>query len=115
MVQAQYYGSGALAPTFSPINITGFILGAQDQAAGATPRLNDFVPWVFCGNAACSSIAASPVQVFRSHYGLGGVAPNNGVVTPSAEAGGDMSGAVLNVQTELDSSLIGGTFLVWIQ
>jgi hypothetical protein len=115
MVQAQYYGSSALAPTFSPINITGFILGAQDQAAGATPRLNDFVPWVFCGNASCSSIAASPVQVFRSHYGLGGVAPNNGVVTPSAEAGGDMSGAVHNVQTELDSSLIGGSFLVWIQ
>jgi hypothetical protein len=115
MVQAQYYGSSALAPTFSPINITGFILGAQDQAAGSTPRLNDFVPYVYCANAACSSIAASPVQVFRSHYGLGGVAPNNGIVTPSAEAGGDMSGAVFNTQSELDANLTGGSFLVWIQ
>lgn len=115
MVQAQYYGSSPLAPSFSPLNITGFILGSQDQAAGATPRLTDFVPYVYCGNAACSSIAASPVQVFRSHYGLGGIAPNNGIVTPTAEAGGDMSGSVFNVQSELDANLTGGSFLVWIQ
>jgi len=114
-VTAQYYSSSPVAPSFSPLNVTGFILGAQDQAAGTTPRLNDFIPVTYCANAACSSTATSPVQVFRSHYGLGGIAPNNGVVTPTAETGGDVSGSVLNVQTELDLNLIGNSILVWIQ
>jgi hypothetical protein len=115
IVQAQYYGSTQQTPSFSPLNIAGFIAAAQDQAAGSTPVLNDFIPAAFCSNAACSSLAASPIQVFRSHYGVGGIAPNNGIVTPSAEAGGDMSGSVMNTQAELDSSLIGGSVLVWIQ
>jgi hypothetical protein len=115
IVQVQYYGSSVQTPSFSPLNIAGFVLGAQDQAGGSTKVLNDFIPATYCANAACSSTVASPILAFRSHYALLGIPPNNGIVTPSAEAGGDVSGTVINTQTELDTSLLGGSILVWIQ
>jgi hypothetical protein len=115
IVQAQYYGSSQQTPSFSPLNIAGFILGAQDQAGGSTKILNDFIPATYCANSACSSTVASPILVFRSHYGLLGIAPNNGIVTPSAEAGGDVSGSIMPTQAELDTNLVGGSILVWIQ
>lgn len=113
-VYAEYSGA-VQPPSFSPLNITGFILGAQDQAAPApVAKLPDFVPFQYCGNAACST-TVSPLQVFRSHYSIGGFAPNNGL-TGGTEAGGSVAGAVHNVQTEADSfAVLGNNFLSWVQ
>jgi hypothetical protein len=113
-IQANYYGASAVAPSFSPLNLTGFVLSAQDQTAPApTARIPDFFPTNYCGNAACSTII-SPLNVFRSHYTIGGVVGNNGI-QGGIEAGGDVAGAVINIQTEKDAGLAGNTFLAWVQ
>jgi len=118
VVRANYYGTSALAPSFSPINITGFILSAQDQAAPAPVAvLPDFLPTSYCANAACSSLV-HPLHVFRSHYapsawGVG--IPDNGVVS-GTENGGDVAGAIFNTQTEADfASIFSNSFLSWVQ
>lgn len=114
VVRAEYYGASPLAPSFSPLNITGFVLGAQDQAAPApTAVLPDIMPTSYCGNAACSTLV-HPLNVFRSHYTIGGIVGNNGI-NGGVEKGGSVAGSVFNIQTEQDASLIGGTFLSWVQ
>jgi hypothetical protein len=113
-LRAAYYGGSDLTPSFAPLNITGFILSAQDQAApNPTARIPDIYPARYCGNAACSTFV-DPLQVFRSHYTIGGVTGNNGQ-QGSAEAGGDVAGTILNVQAEVDASLLGNTFTAWVQ
>lgn len=115
--RANYYGASPLAPSFSPLNITGFILSAQNQAAPLPAKLPDFLPVSYCGNAACSSLV-SPMNVFRSHYvasswGLG--ATDNGIIS-GHENGGDVAGAVINVQSEKDgNNFFGATFVTWVQ
>jgi hypothetical protein len=113
VLRASYYG-GVQTPSFSPINITGFILSTQDQAAPtASPKIPDIVPTSYCGNASCSTIV-NPLNVFRAHYSIGGVTGNNGI-QGGVEAGGDVAGAVFNVQSEVDAALVGDTFLSWVQ
>jgi len=113
-IQVNYYGASALAPSFSPLNITGFVLSAQDQTAPVpTARIPDFFPTNYCGNAACSS-TVSPLNVFRAHYSIGGVTANNGI-NGGTEAGGDVAGSVMNIQTEIDAGLLGNTFTAWVQ
>src|SRR4029077_4701805 len=98
----------------SPLNIPGFVLSTQDQTAPApTAKIPDFFPTNYCGNAACSP-SVSPLNVFRAHYSIGGVSANNGI-NSGTEAGGDVAGSVMNVQTEKDAGLLGGTFTAWVQ
>jgi len=116
IIRAAYFGS-AQSPSFAPLNIAGFIAGAQDQAAPANPpstKIPDFLPTQICANAACSSFTQI-LNSFRSHYSIGGVVGNNGIQSGSTEAGGDVAGAVFNSQSELDNGLLGGTFLSWVQ
>jgi hypothetical protein len=120
ILRGTYYGAVQTA-NFSPLNIAGFVLGAQDQAAPTNPvasRIPDFLPTSFCGNMACSS-QNHPVNVFRSHYAIpswGIGIQNNGVQAGTAENGGDVAGAVFNTQTEVDNgSIFGDTFLTYIQ
>lgn len=119
-VRASYYGTSALTPSFSPLNVTGFILSAQNQTAPPNPVLTDIVPTTFCGDASCTTANLKhPVNVFRSHYsnpswGIG--VQNNGIQSGSVENGGDVAGAIFNVQTEDDfGSLFGNTFLTYLQ
>jgi hypothetical protein len=119
-IQAEYYGSSAQTPSFSPLNITGFILSAQNQTAPPTPTLTDFVPITYCGESTCNPANYKhAANSFRSHYaqaswGIG--FPNNGVATPSAENGGDVAGSVLSRQIEQDSnSLFGSSLLSFVQ
>jgi hypothetical protein len=114
-IRADYYGASPQTPSFSPLNVTGFVLSAQDQAApNPTAHIPDFVPARYCGNAACSSFV-DPLGVFRSHYTLGGVVGNNGIQSGSTESGGDVAGAVFNSQTEQDFGLLSNSFLSWVQ
>ena len=115
ILRGVYYGA-TQTPSFSPLNIAGFVASAQDQAAPSNPpgtKIPDFLPTVVCANAACSS-QTQILNTFRSHYSVGGVAANNGI-QGGTESGGDVAGIVLNVQTELDNGLLGGTILTWIQ
>ncbi|HXA00150.1 MAG TPA: hypothetical protein VN025_20500 [Candidatus Dormibacteraeota bacterium] len=120
VVRASYFGASALAPSFSPLNITGYVLGAQNQAAPApTAVLPDFLPTTYCGDAACTTANLKhPVNVFRSHYALpawGVGSPNNGLGA-SAENGGDVAGAIFNNQTEVDfNNIFSNSFLSWVQ
>jgi ABC-type phosphate transport system substrate-binding protein len=66
------------------------------EQAAATNSFPDFLPF-------------TSLQVFRSHFGqlisdvtYDGQVPNNGFVSGIPETGGDMGGAVLTVQSELD-------------
>jgi len=114
-LRAVYYGASDLAPSFSPLNVTGFVAGAQDQAAPApTARIPDIFPAHYCANVACSS-TVDPLQVFRSHYTIGGVTGNNGQQSGTTEAGGDVAGTILNAQTEIDAGLLGNSFTAWVQ
>ncbi|GAC1635113.1 MAG: hypothetical protein NVS9B14_11940 [Candidatus Acidiferrum sp.] len=114
-LRAVYFGASDLAPSFSPLNVTGFVRGAQDQAAPApTARIPDIFPAQYCANAACSS-TVDPLQVFRSHYTIGGVTGVNGQQSGTTEAGGDVAGTILNAQTEIDAGLLGNTFTAWVQ
>ena len=84
-----------------------FIQTTEDQAQATT---HDIVPVQICANTACSSL--TPIlPVFRSHYGLAGVFPNNGIlgayytdnsITPVPEGGGSVQGASLPIAAELD-------------
>jgi hypothetical protein len=69
-----------------PPGVSKLVAAAQTQAANTIP---DFVPF-------------SALQVFRSHYTQSGKAPSNGFITGHPESGGDLGGAVLNVQADLD-------------
>jgi hypothetical protein len=82
----------------SPALVSTLIQATQDQAAKDT--VDDFVPYVFCANAACSS-TTSGLPVFRSHYFVSGANQANGT-NGETEAGGDMLGAIFNVQSDKD-------------
>lgn len=121
ILRANYYGSAQTA-NFSPLNIAGFILGAQDQTAPVLPisqRITDFYPVAYsnCSGGTCSGVV-TPFNQFRSHYavsswGIG--SPNNGVASGS-ENGGDVAGAVFNSQTEKDfASIFSNSFTTWVQ
>ena len=92
----------AITNTPAPAPVLGLIQAAQDQAHVNIP---DFVPSVFCANAACSAKTVG-VPVFRSHYAISGVTPNNGNNSSGAgcgaEAGGDMAGAIFTVQSDTE-------------
>jgi hypothetical protein len=47
-------------------------------------------------------VPATQLTVFRSHYNQSGVTASNGIIAGHPEAGGDMGGAVFNVQTDKD-------------
>jgi hypothetical protein len=127
-IQAEYYGSSALSPCISNgvpsgctgLNLTGFILAAQNQTAPPNPTLTDFVPITYCGEATCNPANYKhAANSFRSHYtspswGIGFA--NNGVVTPTAENGGDVAGSVFSRQIEQDSnSLFGSSLFPYVQ
>jgi len=119
ILRGSYFGA-VQTPTFSPLNIAGFILGAQDQAAPVNPsRIPDFFPTAYssCSGGVCSGVV-TPLNVFRSHYTIpawGVGAPNNGIAS-GTENGGDVAGAVINVPIEKDfASLFSNSFLTWIQ
>jgi hypothetical protein len=42
------------------------------------------------------------LNVFRSHYNQSGVTASNGIITGMPEAGGDMGGAIFQIQDDLD-------------
>jgi len=104
----QSYQVSNLSGTATP---AGLIQAAQDQAALiASPRIPDFVPFQYCPNAACASFTLG-LNVFRSHYGVAGPFPDNGIANPwriatgnptSPEGGGDMMGSPVPVAVELD-------------
>lgn len=86
----------------SPAAVPGLIQATQDQAASNT--VDDFVPYVYClsgsgGN--CTGGTTSGLPVFRSHYFVSGANEANGT-HGEAEAGGDMLGAIFNVQSDVD-------------
>ena len=119
ILRGAYYGA-AQTPNFSPLNIAGFVLGAQDQAAPVNAnRIPDFFPTAYssCSGGTCSGVV-NPFNQFRSHYavsswGIGN--PNNGIVS-GTENGGDVAGAVFNTQIEKDfGSIFSNSFLTWVQ
>jgi hypothetical protein len=121
IMRAVYYGASAQTPSTSPLNVTGFIQGAQDQTAPVNPiasRIPDFFPVAYCNLAACATKIA-PMNVFRSHYGVGGFIANNGITTVIAgpESGGDVAGSVFSVQAETDTGLgfSNNSFLTYVQ
>jgi len=119
ILRGSYYGA-AQTPNFSPLNIAGFVLGAQDQAAPVNPnRIPDFFPTAYsnCSGGTCTGVV-TPLNVFRSHYavsswGIG--SPNNGVAS-GTENGGDVAGAIFNTQIEKDfASIFSNSFTTWVQ
>jgi len=48
-------------------------------------------------------VPAASLQVFRDHYTSSGVAPHNGYQSGKAEAGGSAGGAIITLQSDLDS------------
>jgi hypothetical protein len=121
VVQANYYSSSPITPTFSPLNITGFILSAQNQANPVNPNLPDIIATTYCGDSACTpSLYKHPVNYFRSHYtapswGLGNSC--NGVQSSGcAENGGDVAGALISRQAEIDfGNIFSNSFTSWVQ
>jgi len=69
-----------------PTGVTNLIAAAQTQVA----NIPDFIP-------------ISELQVFRSHYLQSGITGRNGHLPRQVEQGGDVGGAVLTIQTDLDS------------
>lgn len=126
VLRANYYGSVQTA-NFSPLNIAGFILGAEDQTApilGTAQRITDFYPTAYSScngpggiGGTCSGVV-TPFNQFRAHYavsswGIG--APNNGV-SSGTENGGDVAGAIFNSQTEKDfANIFSNSFTTWVQ
>jgi hypothetical protein len=90
-------GSALPVDFLSPNFVGTLIQAAQDQAQSTIP---DFIPFVFCSNAACSS-KTNNLSVFRSHYFVSGANEANGT-HGEPEAGGDMLGAIFNVQSDVD-------------
>jgi len=75
------------------------INATQDQAHSTLP---DFVPYQYCANAACSSYTPG-LPVFRSHYNINGITGVDPTIPAyHVEQGGDMAGAIENVQSDLD-------------
>jgi hypothetical protein len=70
----------------APAGVNSIVSAAQTQVS----LIPDFVPY-------------SSMQVFRSHYTQSGIGAKNGHAAREIEAGGDMGGAVLTIQTDLDS------------
>jgi hypothetical protein len=68
-----------------PSFIAGLIIGARSQTA----NYPDYVP-------------STLLNVFRSHYTQAGVSGKNGHASHESQAGGDVGGAVLTVQADLD-------------
>lgn len=124
IIGLEYYGTSPLAPSFSPLNITGFALSAQNQAAPApVAKIADFLPVTYCGDAACTaSLFKHPVNVFRSHYLPSTWVPpfsgqaNNGIQSGSVENGGSVAGAIMNRQLEIDfGNIFSLSFTTWVQ
>jgi hypothetical protein len=86
-------------PTVSNLIVTAMINYAQHAVVNTTSGFSDFVP-------------STSLTVFRSHYNQVVVTsnsndqvPNNGFFAPGTgpiESGGDVGGAVLTIQSELD-------------
>ena len=86
------------APATGP-SVQAFIQSAQDSAA---KTVFDFLPVIYCANAACSSTVDN-LPVFKSHY----VLPNQGINAANgthgeAESGGDDLGAIFTEQADVD-------------
>jgi hypothetical protein len=106
---AQSYQGPTLSKVMTPQALIQF---SQNQAAKTT---HDIVPVQTCTtydatNATFSGCSPN-LTVFRSHYGMAGVYPNNGIlaayyaansITPIPEGGGDVEGAVIPWAAELD-------------
>ena len=75
-----------VSATKVPSGVSALITAAQTEASTTIP---DFVP-------------ISELQVFRSHYTLSGKPGSNGLASGTHESGGDVGGAVLPVQADLD-------------
>jgi hypothetical protein len=75
-----------ITPHTVPTAVTSLINAAESQVA----NIPDFVP-------------IGQMLVFRSHYAQSGIAGKNGHAAREIESGGDMGGAVLTVQEDLDS------------
>jgi ABC-type phosphate transport system substrate-binding protein len=69
-----------------PPGVSSLVTAAQTQVA----TIPDFVP-------------IGALQVFRSHYTQSGITGMNGHLPKTVEAGGDVGGAVLTIQTDLDN------------
>jgi hypothetical protein len=121
IIQVNYFGSGAQTPSFSPLNVAGFVLSTQNQANPSNGQLPDFLPVTYCGDAACTAANFKhPLNVFRSHYtvptwGIGNAC--NGTPTSGcAENGGDVAGKVVNLQNETDfGNIFSNSFTSWVQ
>jgi hypothetical protein len=102
-------------------SVPGLIQAGQDQAHVNIP---DFVPSVYCANAACSSLVDG-FPAFRSHYGISGISANNGgtgycapdQTAPNCiEEGGDMAGVpFIDIQEKDYFNLTGNSFVTWIE
>jgi hypothetical protein len=109
VIRADYYGGATTcASPFTTVSAACLIQAAQDQANPVNGTVRDYVPVVYCPNAAC----ATPVQgmnYFRAHYSISGFAGHNGHVgppiTPSCgavpESGGDVAGAIFSVNIDV--------------
>ena len=110
------FGNGNPVSGCTALNIAGFVASAQDQTSPSLPvasRIPDILPTQVCANASCSS-QTSILNNFRSHYtfpswGLGFA--DNGIQSGHSEIGGDVAGAVVNIQTELDAGTLFGVEL----
>lgn len=90
-------GSSLPVDFLSPNAVATLIKAAQDQAE---VNVADIVPYQFCGNNTCSTETLN-LPVFRSHYFVSGSNEANGT-HGETEAGGDMLGAIFNVQSDVD-------------
>jgi hypothetical protein len=113
-----------VAPGSGP-SVFDLIQATQDQAHTNIP---DFVPAIYCANAACSS-TVDGMPAFRTHYPVSGKSANNGTTSPSTgfcandqtapncfEEGGDMAGvAFLDIQDQDFFGLTGNEFFTWIE
>ncbi len=108
VIRSAYYGAAQTCPSPAVVSAACLVQAAQDQANPANGNVRDYVPVVYCNNAACSS----PVQnlnYFRAHYAVSGVTGHNGHVgapftscSPAVpESGGDAAGAIFPVVLEV--------------
>jgi hypothetical protein len=123
IIRAVVYQS-YVAPGSGP-SVFDLIQATQDQAHTNIP---DFVPAIYCANAACSS-TVDGMPAFRTHYPVSGKSANNGTTSPSTgfcasdqtapncfEEGGDMAGvAFLDIQDQDFFGLTGNEFFTWIE
>jgi len=107
VVRSAYYGAAATCPSPAVVSAACLVQAAQDQANPVNGNVRDYVPVVYCNNAACSA----PVQnltYFRAHYSVSGVTGHNGYTgapwdaCPAlGESGGDVAGAILPITYEV--------------